>query len=424
MALGSSTRAETAGYTAAVAGGGHDAFSRPGSEIGRYRLIRRLAVGGMAEIFLAHVRQAHGFEKLVVVKRILPQYAESPDFVRMFLDEARLAGTLDHPNIAHVYDIGEHDGSFFFAMEYVHGQSLLKVMRTITTQRRPLPLEHALNIVISTCAGLHYAHEKVGFDGTPLGIVHRDVSPPNVIITYDGMIKVVDFGIAKAATAKSSTAVGTLKGKVPYMSPEQCLSQPVDRRSDVFSIGILLYELTVGRRLFQAETEAAIIRRITSGGFPPPTSHHPHYPGELEAIVMRSLQLSAQTRYQTARQLQIELEEFAREYKLSQSSAQLSAFMEQLYDEEERRWPTNPNLAVETSPGPADIRSATRPGASSSPDSGELEAYDSALSRLLDGDTDAQSATSGLGETPREDLGIDLDNLQVEDLVPSKFSKD
>jgi serine/threonine protein kinase len=324
-----------------VSGTGFEAFDNRSAPPGKYRPFRRLAVGGMAEIFLAYARSGHGFEKLVVLKRVLPAYAENREFMRMFLDEARLAATLDHPNIVHVYDIGEHGGNVFFAMEYVHGQSLLKLMRQITNARRWLPLEHALSIIIGTCAGMHYAHEKNGLDGRALGIVHRDVSPPNILISYDGSVKVADFGIAKASIARSSTAVGTLKGKIPYMSPEQCRSGPLDRRSDIFSIGILLYELTVGRRLFQAESELGIIHKIVNGMVPPPSQLLRGYPEDLERIVYRALQLEPDHRYPTARALQVDLEELAREYKLPISSVRLGGFMEEMFDEETRRWPTD-----------------------------------------------------------------------------------
>ncbi|MBC8070990.1 MAG: serine/threonine protein kinase, partial [Deltaproteobacteria bacterium] len=343
-----------------MAGSGFEAFDgRSPPPSGKYRPFRRLAVGGMAEIFLAYARSGHGFEKLVVLKRVLPQYAENREFMRMFLDEARLAATLDHSNVVHVYDIGEHAGNFFFAMEYVHGQSLLKVMRQITNARRWLPLEHALGIIIGTCTGMHYAHEKLGLDGTPLGIVHRDVSPPNILISYDGSVKVADFGIAKAAIATSTTAVGTLKGKIPYMSPEQCRSTPLDRRSDIFSIGILLYELTVGRRLFQAESELGIIHKIVNGIVPPPSQLLRGYPEDLERIVYRSLQLDAEHRYPTARALQVDLEEFAREYKLPISSARLATFMEEMFDEDARRWPTDPSLIGQGNRTEAPARAGT-----------------------------------------------------------------
>ena len=324
-----------------MSGSGFEAFDGQSQPQGKYRPFRRLAVGGMAEIFLAYARSAHGFEKLVVLKRVLPAHADNREFTRMFLDEARLAATLDHPNIVHVYDIGEHGGNVFFAMEYVHGQSLLKLMRQITTARRWLPLEHALGIIIGTCAGMHYAHEKNGLDGRALGIVHRDVSPPNILISYDGSVKVADFGIAKASIATTSTAVGTLKGKIPYMSPEQCRSGPLDRRSDIFSIGILLYELTVGRRLFQAESELGIIHKIVNGVVPPPSQLLRGYPEDLERIVYRALQLDPEHRYPTARALQVDLEELAREYKLPTSSVRLAGFMEEMFDEETRRWPTD-----------------------------------------------------------------------------------
>ncbi len=416
---------------------------RPGTTVGKYRIVRRLAIGGMAEVFLAHTRSLHGFEKLVVLKRILPQYAENMEFVRMFLDEARLAAALDHPNIVHVHDVAEVGGSFFIAMEYIHGVSLLKVMRALTEARRPLPLEHALNIVIGVCAGLHHAHERIGLDGRPLGIVHRDVSPPNVLISFDGAVKVVDFGIAKANTATTSTGVGTLKGKIPYMSPEQCRTDPLDRRSDIFSIGIILYELTVGRRLFAADTEIAIIQKITTGGFPPPTSVHPAYPPELEALVMRALQLEVDARFPTARDLQVELEEFAREYKLAISSARLAAFMEDLFDEEARRWPTNPAAAQPSpsaySPGSYGTQPAF-PGQTYGqgsmetavpataltprPPDPDLAAFDEALGRLLDGSAGLEDVTDRLEDRGKGLMDLDLDNLEVEDLDPSKFTKE
>ncbi|MCH9685293.1 MAG: serine/threonine protein kinase, partial [Deltaproteobacteria bacterium] len=172
-----------------------------GLQLGKYQLIRRLATGGMAELFLARASAIHGFEKLVVLKRILPQHAESEDFIRMFLAEARLAATLHHPNIVQVYDIGEQDQAYFFTMEYVQGQDLRRLVRAARKAKRVLPLEHILHIVMGVAAGLNHAHEKIGLDGRPLGIVHRDVSPSNVLVTYEGGVKIVDFGIAKAATA-------------------------------------------------------------------------------------------------------------------------------------------------------------------------------------------------------------------------------
>jgi len=199
------------------------------TRLGKYQLIKKIAAGGMAEIYLAKVSGLQGFEKLVVVKRILPQLAQDNQFIQMFLDEARIAATLQHPNIVQMYDIGAVDENYFISMEYVHGEDMRSIMRRLKKEQKPLPLDHAINIVIGVAAGLHYAHEKTGFDGKPLGIVHRDVNPQNVIVTYDGGVKIVDFGIAKASNRlNTETRHGTLKGKIPYMSPEQCQGKELD----------------------------------------------------------------------------------------------------------------------------------------------------------------------------------------------------
>jgi serine/threonine protein kinase len=307
------------------------------TQLGKYQLLRRIAMGGMAELFLARATAIHGFEKLMVLKRILPQHAESEDFIRMFLLEAKLAATLHHPNIVQVYDIGEDEGTCFFTMEYVQGQDLRKLVRAARKAERALPLEHILHIVMGVAAGLHHAHEKLGIDGRPLGIVHRDVSPSNVLVTYEGGVKIVDFGIAKASAAQSGTVAGTLKGKIPYMSPEQCRGESVDRRSDIFSIGTLLWELTTGARLFTGENEFSIINRVAAGAVPLPTSVRPDYPPELEAIVMRALTADREQRYASALDLQIDLEDFAREARLPVSSARMAKFMRELFSEEIRQ---------------------------------------------------------------------------------------
>src|SRR5690606_31580736 len=231
------------------------------------------------------------------------------------------AATLHHPNIVQVYDIGQEHGAFFFTMEYVQGQDLRTLVRAARKAQRAIPIEHILHIVMGVAAGLHHAHEKVGPDGRPLGIVHRDVSPSNVLVTYGGDVKIVDFGIAKAASAQVATIAGTLKGKIPYMSPEQCRGEPVDRRSDIFSIGTLLWELTTGRRLFHGDNEFAVLNRVARGEVPPPSSVRPDYPPALQAIVMKALCATPRGRYDTSLQMQMDLEDFAREYKLPVSSA-------------------------------------------------------------------------------------------------------
>jgi len=336
-----------------------------GARLGKYQLLRRIATGGMAEIFLARAQAIHGFEKQVVLKRILPQHASSDDFIRMFLAEARLAATLHHPNIVQVYDIGEEAGTYFFTMEYIQGQDLRRLVRAARRKQTPIPLAHILHIIMGMAGGLHHAHEKVGTDGRPLGIVHRDVSPSNVLVTYEGDVKVVDFGIAKAAAAQVSTIAGTLKGKIPYMSPEQCRGEAVDRRSDIFSIGTLLWELTTGKRLFAGENEFAILNRVAKADVPPPSSVRPEYPPELEAIVMRALSVNPEDRYATAIDLQIDLEDFAREARLPVSSARMGRFMRELFDEELKA------AAAELSMAPAsDVPGGTMIVSPSSPPEG------------------------------------------------------
>jgi len=304
------------------------------THIGKYQLVRRVATGGMAEIFLARAKSIQGFEKLVVLKRILPQHAESEEFIQMFLAEARLAAALHHPNIVQVYDIGQEHGAFFFSMEYVQGQDLRTIVRSARKLKRAIPIEHILHIVMGVAGGLHHAHEMVGHDGKPLGIVHRDVSPSNVLVTYGGDVKLVDFGIAKAASAQVATIAGTLKGKIPYMSPEQCRGEPVDRRSDIFSIGTLLWELTTGRRLFSGDNEFAVLNRVAKGEVPKPSSVRPDYPEALEAIAMKALSAEPRGRYTTAQQMLIDLEDFAREYRLPVSSARMGLFMGELFEAE------------------------------------------------------------------------------------------
>jgi hypothetical protein len=275
---------------------------------------------------------------MVVLKRILPQLAVKKDFVEMFLDEARIAATLQHPNVVQTYDVGVVDGNYFIAMEYLHGEELRTIIKTLYRDRRRLPIEHSLNIMISLCAGLHYAHEKIGFDGRPLNIVHRDVTPRNIIVTFDGGVKLLDFGIARADGRSSETRYGTLKGKIPYMSPEQCKGEPLDRRADIFSLGILLYESTLGRRLFRGASDFEVLKRIVEGDVTPPTALDASYPQGLERIVMRALARDKTARYQTVAEIQAELEALAQELGLYLSSTTLKRFMHELFGQKIEDW--------------------------------------------------------------------------------------
>ncbi|NVB77330.1 MAG: serine/threonine protein kinase, partial [Kofleriaceae bacterium] len=274
-----------------------------GARVGKYEILRKLATGGMAEIYLARSTGTAGFEKIVVLKRILPSQAEDPQFVAMFLEEARLAATLHHPNIADVHDVGEDNGTYFFTMEYVYGQDARVVRHETRRRNEPIPLPVALAIVSGAAAALGHAHAKKGPDGKPLGLVHRDVSASNIMLSYDGAIKLVDFGIARASTSNHKTQTGTLKGKVPYMSPEQCKGFPLDRRSDLFSLGIVMFELTTGQRPFRGNSDFAIMDMIVNGGGPKPSEVVADYPPELERIVIRLLERKPDDRYATAEDL-------------------------------------------------------------------------------------------------------------------------
>ncbi|MEM9456060.1 MAG: bifunctional serine/threonine-protein kinase/formylglycine-generating enzyme family protein [Myxococcota bacterium] len=315
-----------------------------GEQLGRYQLVHKLATGGMAELFLARTSGIEGFEKVVVLKRILGHLRDNETFVNMFLDEARIAANLEHPNIVSVYDIGKVGEDYFFTMAYLHGEDLSAVLRESARSGRGVPLPQALYIIQGVCAGLHYAHEQVGLDGQPLDIVHRDVSTTNVMLTYDGGVKLLDFGIAKAASQSQLTQAGVRKGKASYMSPEQCRADTLDRRSDVFSIGIMLWELTTMRGLFRADNEMAVMNMISNKDATPPSAVVAGYPAELERIVMRALARDRDKRYQTARELQEELECFVRENRLGCTSGALARLMQGLFGEKPLPWAADGSL--------------------------------------------------------------------------------
>jgi serine/threonine protein kinase len=309
-----------------------------GTMLGKYEIISKLAMGGMAEIYLARISGTAGFEKVVVLKRILPTVASDPKFVQMFLDEARLAATLSHPNIADVYEVGDHGGAPFFAMEFVHGQDARSLRAAAAKKREQVPLAIALAIVHATATALDYAHSKTGPDGKVLGLVHRDVSTSNILIGYEGAIKLIDFGIARATSSNHQTKTGTLKGKIPYMSPEQCRGMHVDHRSDLFSLGVVLYELTSGRRPFRGDTDFAIMDQIVYGGAKPPSVEIEGYPPELEKIVMRLLSRHADDRYQSAEEMLHDLDPFISEHRLFVSPKQMSRYMRSLFADKMAAW--------------------------------------------------------------------------------------
>lgn len=307
------------------------ADERAQNQLGRYQLIRRLAVGGMAELFLARVAGPGDFEKIVVLKRMMPECAGNKKLVRMFLDEARLLARLDHPNITQVHDMGDQDGVPYFAMEYVHGEDLRTIMRAATTNGVRVPDGIAAMIISEAAHALHYAHERKDELDRPLNIVHRDVSPSNILVSYHGGVKVADFGIAKSTLQQTETRAGTLKGKLSYMSPEQAHGNAVDRRTDVFALGILLYELTTDTRLFQGATDMAVLKQVTHCQVTPPARRRADYPPALAAIVMRALSLAPEARYPDARSLAGALHDFARDSQQPCDTDDREAFLRQLF---------------------------------------------------------------------------------------------
>ncbi len=305
-------------------------------EFGRYRLIRRIAQGGMAQIFLAVQRGPHGFEKVAVLKVILPELCSNDDFVQMFLDEARIAANLDHNNVVRVYDFGEIAGRYYIAMEHLPGEDLASVLQASRRAKKLIPIEVAADFIIGAATGLHFAHELKDAAGKPMNIVHRDVSPSNVIVTYHGTVKLVDFGIARAESNITKTAAGTLKGKVAYVSPEQAMGEPIDRRSDVFALGTVLHELLTTTRFFKRESDLATLDAVANAPIVPPSAQRPDVPPELDAIVVKALSRDLDGRYQTAADLADALQNFLVHRGYARSERKLADFLGTLFEAERR----------------------------------------------------------------------------------------
>ena len=268
--------------------------------IGRYDVLGRIGSGGMAEVLLARLDGPGGFSKQVVIKRILPHLAGDSSFRHMFLDEARIASRLSHPNVAQVLELGRQDEDLFLVMEFVSGKSLAEVMRVVHRRQKQLPLAVAVHIAAEVAQGLHAAHELRDKQGQLLRVVHRDVSPQNILLSYDGHPKLIDFGIATALDRFTSTTTGELKGKLSYMAPEQCQSKPVDRRTDVYALGVVLHELVTGHRLFRRENALELIRLICREDTAPPSERRPDCPAWLDAIVAKAMHKDPARRFQTA----------------------------------------------------------------------------------------------------------------------------
>jgi serine/threonine protein kinase len=313
-----------------------------GTRVGRYTIVDRIGAGGMAELFLARQDGPRGFAKPIALKLLHAHIGEDPEFVAMFEREARVAAALVHPHVVQVLDIGVAEDEHFLALEFVHGRDLRRIL---VAQRGPLPLGPAIRVVTDVAKALHYVHTRCDPHGRPLDLVHRDVSPANVLVGFAGSVKLADFGIAKAADQTAHTRTGTLKGKFGYMAPEQCLQQGVDARSDLFALGVVLYEATTGRRAFGGSQTFSIMNRVLAGDYAPPTTVVPDYPPALADIVARMLAVDPACRPPSAQAVVDELEAFARATSLDAREEALATHVSALFDH-----PAEPSLVTPDAP--------------------------------------------------------------------------
>ncbi|MEL6547884.1 MAG: serine/threonine-protein kinase, partial [Myxococcota bacterium] len=276
-------------------------LEQAGDRLGRYIIERRIAVGGMAELFLARLDGPEGFSKSVVIKRILPRLRGNHQFTKMFADEARLAARFSHPNLVQVFELSEHDGEPILVMEFVDGTDVGSVLKRSHRERVLIPIRIAAYLIGQVAQGLHAAHQLTGKRRRPLNVIHRDVSPENILVTRMGGVKVIDFGIAKHDAREAETVVGTVKGKVAYMSPEQLLRRHLDRRSDVFSLGVVFYELLTGEQCFTGDSALQQMMAVEKASYRPIHTLRPKVPPDVEAVVDRMMALRPQDRFQTAR---------------------------------------------------------------------------------------------------------------------------
>src|SRR5580698_3053589 len=315
------------------------------SMFGRYKLLGRIGEGGMAEVYRALMTGPEGFERELVLKRILPRLSDTVDFKTMFIREAKISALLLHPNIVQIYEFGEADGAYFIAMESVQGVTLREALTTLRREQRAMPYLVAADIARQICIGLDYAHSLHGSDGAALEIVHQDVSPTNIMLAFNGTVKILDFGIARAASfAEEEAKKGLIKGKVSYLSPEQIHVRPFDSRADIFALGVVFHEMLTGRRLFQAKNDITRMRQLLSQVVAPPSAMNAAIPRELDRIVMRSLEMDPDARYQSTADMASDLERtlIAARY----SSRELSKLLHGLFLPDE-----DPLVVVDTGDG-------------------------------------------------------------------------
>jgi eukaryotic-like serine/threonine-protein kinase len=301
---------------------------------GKYLLLERINVGGMAEVFMAKAFGVEGFERFLAIKKILPTMAEDQEFITMFIDEARISVQLNHANIVHIHELGKYEETYFIAMEYVAGRDLRTILERYRRRKEIMPTAQAVFIASKMCEGLDYAHRKKDARGQDLDIIHRDVSPQNILVSYEGDVKIIDFGIAKAANRSQKTQAGILKGKFGYMSPEQVRGMPIDRRSDIFAVGVILYEMLTGEKLFVGESDFSTLEKVRNADVPLPRQFNPNIPSGLEKVVLKALAREPEDRYQWASDLQEDLMRFLLAGDAIYSGKHLSAHMKEAFAED------------------------------------------------------------------------------------------
>jgi eukaryotic-like serine/threonine-protein kinase len=310
----------------------------------RYRVVEKLEAGGMAEVFRAESEGLHGFRKQVAIKRVLPHLSSKKKFISMFLDEARLSAQLSHSNCVQVFDIGVGDNAFFIVMEFVDGANLKATIEHLRKRGREFPVEAAVYISLELCKGLAYAHELTDPQGEALHIVHRDMSPPNVLITKHGEVKIVDFGLAKANSQLEKSEPGIIKGKFSYLSPEAAMGQDVDARTDVFAVGIILWELLAGQRLFLGDTDFQTVKKVQAAVVPSVTQINRRVTPELEEIIHRALARDPTQRYQSARDLGTDLSRFLFKYGVPVGSFEIGSLVQGAMRERQRQRSVHPSI--------------------------------------------------------------------------------
>lgn len=385
---------------------------------GKYLLLDRINVGGMAEVFKAKTFGIEGFERIIAIKRILPNMADDEEFINMFVDEARIAVELSHANIVQIYELGKFENQYYIAMEYVSGKDLRQLLDRYRKKGKVLPVPAAAYITSRICEGLDYAHRKKNPAGRELNVIHRDVSPQNILVSYEGAVKITDFGIAKAEDRASKTQAGVLKGKFGYMSPEQVRGLEIDHRSDIFAVGILLYEMVTGKRLFIGESDFSTLERVRKAEVVPPTEHNPELPAEFEQVVMRTLARERDERYQWASELLDDLQQFLIDNNTIYNAKRLSALLADDYqsdiDAEMQRMEEYMRLPPPTAPQVSESPPA-QPAPASDAQKGES-------TMIFESDfADLENAPTEIGESVSEGQLSRIEQMQTGSLVvPAK----